>query len=202
MRRFLGSFVVLAIVISARPSAGQTSATSVGGVLIDENAPVIPSRPRLEGVVTEVTSDGELAKISIGSDDGVNRGRTFVVFRENRLLGRIRILTVTADSAVGRVLEEHKKGAVQRNDVVAIMPPPTLEGSVKQIAADGQLVTISLGERDGVTRGMTFEVFRDDKSLGRIKILATAPDAGVGKLIPEYVKGEIRKDDRVKSRAN
>jgi hypothetical protein len=80
-------------------------------------------------------------------------------------------------------------------------PIPKLEGIVRAVAANG-LVEITLGTDDGVTRGMTFEVARDAKYLGRIEIVQTTPDTAVGKVLAEYKKGEIKKDDYVTTRLN
>jgi hypothetical protein len=76
---------------------------------------------------------------------------------------------------------------------------PKLDGIVENATSDG-LVQISLGADDGVTRGMTFEVTRDAKYLGRIEILQTSADKAVGKAIPEYRKGNIEKNDYVTTR--
>jgi hypothetical protein len=76
---------------------------------------------------------------------------------------------------------------------------PKLDGIVENATSDG-LVQISLGADDGVTRGMTFEVTRDAKYLGRIEILQPSADKAVGKAIPEYRKGNIEKNDYVTTR--
>jgi hypothetical protein len=74
-----------------------------------------------------------------------------------------------------------------------------LDGIVENATSDG-LVQISLGADDGVTRGMTFEVFREAKYLGRIEILQTSADKAVGKSLPEFKKGNIEKNDHVSTR--
>jgi chromosome segregation ATPase len=76
-----------------------------------------------------------------------------------------------------------------------------LEGVVTNATTEG-LVQISLGSDDGVSRGMTFEVYREAKYLGRIEILQTTADAAVGKAIAEYRKGNIEKNDHVTTRLN
>ena len=64
------------------------------------------------------------------------------------------------------------------------------------------LIEISLGSDDGVTRGMTFEVVREAKYVGRIQILTATADSAVARVVPELKKGEIKKDDRVYTRLN
>jgi len=85
--------------------------------------------------------------------------------------------------------------------------PPKVDGYVKASTTDG-LVEISLGSDDGLTRGHTLEVYRPGatagatKYLGRIEILQTKADVSVGKVIPQYRRGNIEKDDRVATRFN
>jgi len=70
-------------------------------------------------------------------------------------------------------------------------------GVVVTVTIDG-LVRISLGSDDGVTRGMIFEVVREGKIMGRIEILQTMADAADCKVIPEFKKGDIMKNDGVR----
>jgi len=85
--------------------------------------------------------------------------------------------------------------------------PPKIDGIVRATTPDG-LVEISLGSDDGLMRGHTLEVYREGntpnatKYLGRIEILSTKADVAVGKVIPQYRRGNIEKDDRVATRFN
>ncbi|MCE9604748.1 MAG: hypothetical protein K8U03_07570 [Planctomycetia bacterium] len=85
--------------------------------------------------------------------------------------------------------------------------PPKVDGYVKAATTDG-LVEISLGSDDGLSRGHTLEVYRPGptagatKYLGRIEILQTKADVSVGKVIPQFRRGNIEKDDRVATRFN
>lgn len=85
--------------------------------------------------------------------------------------------------------------------------PPKIEGVVRASTTDG-LVEVSLGSDDGLMRGHTMEVFRlgdnpnSTKYLGRIEILSTKADISVGKVLPQYRRGTIEKDDRVATRFN
>jgi hypothetical protein len=49
---------------------------------------------------------------------------------------------------------------------------------------------------------MKFEVVRESKYLGRIDILQTTADTAVGRVMPEFKKGKIQKDDRVHTMLN
>lgn len=96
---------------------------------------------------------------------------------------------------------------IDPNSPIANNTPPKVDGVVRAATTDG-LVEISLGSDDGLTRGHTLEVYRPGptagatKYLGRIEILQTKADVSVGKVIPQYRRGNIEKDDRVATRFN
>ncbi|MBX7164992.1 MAG: hypothetical protein K1X74_01465 [Pirellulales bacterium] len=81
--------------------------------------------------------------------------------------------------------------------------PPKVDGVVLASSSDG-MVEISLGSDDGIRRGNQLEVYRlgpdVSKYLGRIEVIRTAPDKSVAKIIPEFRKGVIEKEDRVATR--
>lgn len=81
--------------------------------------------------------------------------------------------------------------------------PPRLDGVVLASSANG-LVEISLGSDDGLLKGHKLDVFRrrggESKYLGRIEVLQVLPDKAVAKILPEYRKGTIEREDRVATR--
>jgi cell division protein FtsL len=81
--------------------------------------------------------------------------------------------------------------------------PPRVDGTVLAVSATG-LVEISLGSDDGIQRGHTLDVYRNNattsKYLGRVQVLTTQSDKAVAKILPEFRKGLIQKEDRVASR--
>jgi cell division protein FtsB len=78
--------------------------------------------------------------------------------------------------------------------------PPAVDGIV--LASRDGLVEISLGADMGIARGNTLDVSRGSKYLGRIEVIQTQPDRAVARVIPEYQKGKIQKEDRVNTRLN
>jgi predicted nucleic acid-binding Zn-ribbon protein len=74
--------------------------------------------PKVEGVVLEV-SPKDLIEISIGMDDGMKKGHTLEVFRDNAYLGRIIIIETRPDRAVGRIVKELQRGQIKRGDRVS-----------------------------------------------------------------------------------
>lgn len=80
---------------------------------------------------------------------------------------------------------------------------PKVDGvvlAVGETAAAKDLIEISLGSDDGLKEGHKMEVFRGATYLGRIVIVRTEANRAVGRVIPEYRKGIIKKDDRVTTR--
>jgi hypothetical protein len=62
---------------------------------------------------------GELVEISGGSDDGLLEGHEVFVYRNNgqgKYLGKLRIVYVTPDRAVGTVIEKARNGVIQKGD--------------------------------------------------------------------------------------
>lgn len=86
--------------------------------------------PPVEGIVVETRKDRtnrtKFAHISIGKDDGLQVGHELDVYRsaahndgQAQYLGRIRIVYVTPDEAVGMVVEAAKNGIIERGDNVS-----------------------------------------------------------------------------------
>ncbi|REK08244.1 MAG: hypothetical protein DWQ37_20580 [Planctomycetota bacterium] len=77
--------------------------------------------------------------------------------------------------------------------------PPRLRGKVLAVNRDN-MIEVSLGTDDGLRAGHTLEIFRGTKYLGRLEVLQATTDRAVGKVIPGFKKGVIRKDDDVATR--
>jgi len=87
-----------------------------GGVARGRNTPP----ENVEGLVRR--ADGNLVTISLGSDAGLAQGQTLEVFRlgqQAKYIGRIRIVDVTANQAVGQVTGRLTGGPIQVGDRVA-----------------------------------------------------------------------------------
>jgi hypothetical protein len=115
-------------------------------------------------------------------------------------LKRLQAQTMTLADQVQRY-----EAVARRLKVDLRVPPedvkPTLDGLVLAANKDG-LVEISLGSDDGLERGHTLEVFRGSRYLGRIEVFQTQPDKAVAKVLPQFRKGPIEKDDHVATRFN
>jgi hypothetical protein len=91
----------------------------------------------------------------------------------------------------------------QRQDDQADRSQVVLEGEVLA-AGTFDLIEISLGTDDGLLREEHLELYRlvDGAAtwIGRVEVIAVAPDKSVGRLVPELKHGPIRKGDRVTSK--
>lgn len=81
--------------------------------------------PVVRGLVLN-TKQGErsgtdFVEVSLGSDDGLLEGHELYVYRdaEGKYLGKINIVYVTPDRAVGTVVQRAKNGTIQRGDNVS-----------------------------------------------------------------------------------
>jgi len=83
--------------------------------------------------------------------------------------------------------------------------PPKLDGIVLASRSDG-LVEMSLGADDGLRQGQRAYIYRNhagsSRFLGVVEVVRTTPDKSVGKVIPEFKKGPIEREDRVATRLN
>ncbi len=88
---------------------------SAGGTQYTKNEP-----PNVTGQVLEVqkspTSQSEFVVVSLGSDDGFRKGNELFVYRGDSYVGKIVLIDVTPDKAVGRVTQRNRNGVVQKGD--------------------------------------------------------------------------------------
>ncbi len=88
---------------------------------LTEFTPVDDIAPQVNGQVTALR-DG-LIEVSIGSDEGLQKGHTLKIFRINgsvgSYLGSIEIIDTGTDRAVGRVVPGTREGNIRKGDRVA-----------------------------------------------------------------------------------
>jgi hypothetical protein len=104
-------------IVKLRRSGGTGGAG--GTSLVTTANPSNPPPQAVEGIVTE--KSGDLIRISIGSDAGLEKGHTLDVFRLKptpQYLGQIRLTDVRAAEAVG-VPVDRLKSPVQKGDFVS-----------------------------------------------------------------------------------
>jgi len=83
--------------------------------------PEKPPTPQVDGVILAVR-EGGLLEVSLGSDDGVQKGREFDIFRPaggtSTYVGRCEVVDVAADRSVCKISPTFLKTPVQRGDRV------------------------------------------------------------------------------------
>ena len=92
-----------------------------------EKALLLLAKPKpAEGLVVGVLPGGRdkatLVEVSVGKDDGVAIGQNMYVYRlgaKSKFLGKIEIVFVTADRAVGTLVDDPKNGVIKKGDNVS-----------------------------------------------------------------------------------
>jgi hypothetical protein len=101
----------------------KTAAEKLG---VNINASVDHIPPRLDGKVLASRSNG-LVEISLGSDDGIQRGHEAFISRDHagqsKFVAKIEIVTTTPEKSVGKVIPSYKKGPIERGDRVVTKLP-------------------------------------------------------------------------------
>lgn len=92
--------------------AKATTVLKAYDLTIDTPVDGIP--PTVEGEVLAVGRN--MIEVSIGEDDGIKEGHTLVVSRRDKYLGRIEVLRVDPDRAVGRI--KYRNAPIQEGDRV------------------------------------------------------------------------------------
>jgi len=135
--------------------------------------------PDVEGIVVSVKQRpvATLAEISIGADDGLEKGHSLWVYRVDpatrvkNYLGRIRIEAVQPDRSVGSLVSNEKKMPLKKGDRVLSKLPPPAEAKTSSVTRPGvivarirlvdqsrQVLWINRGSEDGVKRSETLKV--------------------------------------------
>jgi hypothetical protein len=77
--------------------------------------------PEVDGVIRVVRQEGihKLIEVSIGSDDGLQRGTELLIYRGGNFLGKARVKDTRPDEAVCEVIPGSVEGNIQAGDRVA-----------------------------------------------------------------------------------
>jgi thiol-disulfide isomerase/thioredoxin len=94
------------------------------GLLVDvlglgrEGASTAKVSPDARGEVLGTDSDGGLAAISLGEADGVRKGQLFHAMRDGLQVAHLRIVFVSKNCSVGKVVDDKAKASVNKGDGV------------------------------------------------------------------------------------
>ncbi len=104
---------------------------------------------------------------------------------------------LAADLAKAKRVLRHHDLTVETN---IASTPPQIDGLVTAVQSGG-LVEISLGSDDGLMEGHDLNMIRPTPSgstyVGKIRVIRTAADKSVCKVIPEFLKTQPQRGDRV-----
>ncbi|MEM6688650.1 MAG: hypothetical protein AAF664_04430, partial [Planctomycetota bacterium] len=75
--------------------------------------------------------------------------------------------------------------------------PPERNGVILEVDRPRRLVSISIGEDEGLRQGHYLEVTRGGRYVGKLQVRRTFPDRAVAEILVDYSEGILQEDDRV-----
>lgn len=87
---------------------------------LTKHTPVENTPPSIDGVITRVKrlKDNIYVEVTVGSDDGIQKGHEMEVYRGGKYLGKIEIVRTTPDKSVGKVDPSRQQGQIRERDRV------------------------------------------------------------------------------------
>ena len=85
---------------------------------IDPDAPLDGAPPQRNGNVLFVNRSKGLAEVSIGQDDGLRTGHELDVTRDDRFIGRLRVVKTSPNRAVAKIMKDYSEGFILEGDRV------------------------------------------------------------------------------------
>ncbi len=80
--------------------------------------------------------------------------------------------------------------------------PPERNGNVLVVNRTKGLAEVSIGQDDGLRTGHELDVTRDDRYVGRLRVVKTSPNRAVAQIMKDYTEGFILEGDRVDTSAD
>ena len=115
--------------------------------------------------------------------------------------------------AAAEQLENVRRAGGTRNGVIArdvVKPAPEIDGVIADTRKDDagrvELVQLTIGADDGLSKGQTLDAYRSSdngtnaKYLGRVELVDVGPDISVARVVQRSKSGIIERGDRVTSR--
>jgi hypothetical protein len=153
---------------------------------------VITDNTGLRGDIVTIQQDRDdkLARV-VALADGVNQAKTMLTQLEER-----------KQQLIAQVA--YQKTVLLENDINPDGPRPVslqkpVDGVVTAVG-EQELIEISIGLDDGIREGVTLEVYRDNKYLGKVIVRKVTANRSVAWIDPKFKQAPIRKGDRVASK--
>ncbi|MFK8113098.1 MAG: hypothetical protein AB8B91_12900 [Rubripirellula sp.] len=80
--------------------------------------PLDGSPPDRNGNILQIDRPGQMVLVSIGSDEGLRVGHFLEVTRGKRYIGKLKVLTIEPNRAVGEILPDYSEGILKEGDRV------------------------------------------------------------------------------------
>ncbi len=135
--------------------------------------------------------------------DNLNNRIDYISSDTLKVSEKLTLLTKTRDALKVQLSQYAQKKSVEpvkrevRNNT---SEPITSIGEVLTVNREFAFLVISLGKKDGITEDMVFNIQRDNKNLGQIKVETVRENISAAALINKDVLSEIKAGDMIFSR--
>ena len=90
-------------------------------------------------------------------------------------------------------------GSRGRRSAASGAPAAPLDGQVVVVNREYDFIVMNLGKNHGLSAGQEFQVIRDDKVLGKVKVEKVYDELSAAAILPESQKDNIKEGDLVKA---
>ncbi|NQT85588.1 hypothetical protein HQ560_02420 [bacterium] len=162
--------------------------------------------PMIRAKVTAVDPKLGLVVINAGQRQGVTKGMAFIVFRADKYIGKLIVDEVFPDVSACHYDRPSMHGDPEVGDDVTTKlevevprPAPTIRAKATAVDHKLGLVVINAGQRQGVTKGMVFFVFRGEEYVGKIIVDEVFPDVSACRYERGF-KGGVEGGDTIRNK--
>ena len=145
---------------------------------------------------------GDTIFLNAGSQDNLRQSDKVFVYRDKRAIAQLRLDRVDKDNSTAKIIDGTKTAEPALNDEIALKDLKTaIVGKVKRIETSGDATGawIEVGQQQGVKAGMQFEVRRQGKSVGRIKVKTLQNWFSVCEPVAPLTLEDLRNEDFIES---
>lgn len=162
----------------------------------DKTQPARNGKHRVFGIT------GDTYLIDAGSRNGLKQSDRVYVYRDKRAIAQLRLDRVENDYSAGKIIDGTKTAEIAQNDDVSLKDLKTsIVGKVKRIETSGAATGawIEAGSKQGVKMNMEFEVRRQGKAIGKIKVKTLDQYFSVCDAVSPLLLEDLRTDDFIES---
>ncbi|HEU4338468.1 MAG TPA: hypothetical protein VFS19_00230, partial [Planctomycetota bacterium] len=145
---------------------------------------------------------GDTYMIDAGSQDGLKQSDRVFVYRDKRAIAQLRLDQVGRDFSAGKIIDNTKTAEIAQNDDVLLKDVRTsIVGKVARVetAGDATGAWIEVGQQQGVKATTQFEVRRQGKTVGRLKVKSLSNWFSVCEAVAPLTLEDLRQGDFIES---